>query len=113
MSELEYTEQGFRMTADSHRLWLKRANPDLFRIHQQTQLAGIPCTTLGNMFLYEYPLKAPLQCSRDLTQTEIDTRKNECLTQAANGIVSHRDGAFFCAGSKKMDGFLAHVKNYL
>lgn len=69
------------------RLWLKRANPDLFRIHQQTPIAGVTCTTLGNMFLYEHPLKAPLQCSRTLTQTEIDTRKNECLAQAANGTV--------------------------
>ena len=69
------------------RLWLKRANPDLFRIHQQTPIAGVSCTTLGNMFLYEYPLKAPLQCSRTLTQTEIDTRKNECISQAAKGTV--------------------------
>ena len=69
------------------RLWLKRANPDLFRIHQQTPIAGVSCTTLGNMFLYEHPLKAPLQCSRTLTQTKIDTRKNECLSQAANGTI--------------------------
>ena len=69
------------------RLWLKRANPDLFRIHQQTPIAGVSCTTLGNMFLYEHPLKAPLQCSRTLTQAEIDTRRNECLQEAANGTV--------------------------
>ena len=69
------------------RLWLKRANPDLFRIHQQTPITGIPCTTLGNMFLYEKPFKAPLHCSRDLTQTEIDSLKNDCLNMASHGIV--------------------------
>ena len=69
------------------RLWLKRANPDLFRIHQQTPIAGIPCTTLGNMFLYENPFKAPLHCSRNLTQTEIDSLKNDCLNMASHGIV--------------------------
>ena len=69
------------------RLWLKRANPDLFRIHQQTPIAGVPCTTLGNMFLYEKPFKAPLHCSRTLTQTEIDALKKDCLDQAANGTI--------------------------
>ena len=69
------------------RLWLKRANPDLFRIHQQTSIAGVACTTLGNMFLAERPQRAVLQCSRKLTQAEIETRKNECLDDAANGSV--------------------------
>ena len=69
------------------RLWLKRANPDLFRIHQQTPIAGVPCTTLGNMFLYENPFKAPLHCSRTLTQAEIDALKKDCLDQAANGTI--------------------------
>ena len=69
------------------RLWLKRANPDLFRIHQQIPVAGVPCTTLGNMFLLERPQRAPLQCSRTLTQTEIDTLKDECLSNAANGTI--------------------------
>ena len=73
--------------ANPRRLFLKRANPDLFRIHQQTQIAGVSCTTLGNMFLAEHPFRAVLQCSRKLTQTDIDTRKNECLDDAANGTV--------------------------
>lgn len=69
------------------RLALKRANPSLFRIHQQTQIAGVTCTTLGNMFLAERPLRSVLQCSRKLSQTEINTRKNECLADADNGTV--------------------------
>jgi REP element-mobilizing transposase RayT len=73
--------------ANPRRLALKRANPDLFRIHQQTQIAGVSCTTLGNMFLAEQAFRAVLQCSRKLSQAEIDTRKNECLDDAANGIV--------------------------
>lgn len=69
------------------RLWLKRANPDLFRIHQRTDIAGVTCTTLGNMFLAEHPQREPIQCSRTLTQAEIDTRREECLANAENGIV--------------------------
>ena len=69
------------------RLWLKRANPHLFRIHQQTQIAGIPCTTLGNMFLAERPTRAVLQCSRSLTPADIASLRDKCIDDAANGTV--------------------------
>ena len=69
------------------RLALKRANPDLFRIHQLTHVDGVPCTTLGNMFLADYPQKAVLQCSRSLTPADIATLCDECLAEAANGTI--------------------------
>jgi hypothetical protein len=69
------------------RLALKRANKQLFRIQQDIQLNGIACTTLGNMFLADYPQKQVVQCSRRLTQAQIDELKAECLAQAEQGIV--------------------------
>ena len=69
------------------RLALKRANPDLFRIHQQTPISGVMCTTLGNMFLAEHPMREALHCSRSLTQAEIDSLKGKCLSNAANGTI--------------------------
>ena len=69
------------------RLALKRANRDLFRIRQNVTIGNIPCTTLGNMFLAEYPQRQVLQCSRRLTPDQITTLKEECLAAAANGTV--------------------------
>ena len=69
------------------RLALKRAHRDLFRIHQSVTIGDIPCTTLGNMFLAEYPQRQVLQCSRRLTDDDIDARIEECLYEAANGMV--------------------------
>lgn len=69
------------------RLWLKRANPDLFRIRRQTMVAGVECTTLGNMFLAERPQRTLLQCSRSLSQAEIDAKREACLAEADNGTV--------------------------
>lgn len=69
------------------RLALKRANKELFRIQQDIPLNGIACTTLGNMFLADYPLKQVVQCSRRMTQAEIDELKAQCLTQAEQGVV--------------------------
>ena len=59
------------------RLALKRANRDLFRIRQNVTIGNIPCTTLGNMFLAEYPQRQVLQCSRRLTPDQITALKEE------------------------------------
>ena len=69
------------------RLALKHANPDLFRIHQQTIIEGFHCTTLGNHFLADYPQRAMLKCTRRMTQAEIDARREDCLNEAAKGMV--------------------------
>ena len=69
------------------RLAMKRANPDLFRIRQNIRFGRTPCVALGNRFLAEYPLREVLQCSRRLTQAEIDAKREECLKETANGTV--------------------------
>ena len=69
------------------RLALKRANKDLFRIRQNQQINTIPCTVLGNIFLIEHPLRQVLQCSRRLTQEQIDSLKADCLREAAGGTI--------------------------
>ena len=69
------------------RLALKRANKDLFRIRQNQLIGTIRCTVLGNIFLVEHPLRQVLQCSRRLTQKQIDNLKADCLREAADGTV--------------------------
>ena len=73
--------------ANPRRLAMKRANPDLFKIHQQYMLTDVPCTVLGNMFLADYPMHAMVQCSRRLTQAEIDAYRDTCLTAAEQGTI--------------------------
>ena len=69
------------------RLALKRANKDLFRIRQNIRINNMPCTTMGNMFLADYPLKQVIQCSRRLTQEQIDEQKAQCLVDAEQGHI--------------------------
>lgn len=66
---------------------LKRANSQLFRLHQQVVVGGFRCTTLGNQFLLDFPLKAVLQCSRSLNQEQIDHYKEQCLVAAEQGTI--------------------------
>ncbi len=82
------TENAIRYVLDNpRRAILKRANPQLFRLHQRVQVAGFSCTTLGNQFLLDFPMKGVVQCSRRLTQAEIDRKKEECLEEAERGTV--------------------------
>ena len=74
------------------RLAIKRANPELFKIRQNIQIAGMPCMILGNRFLADYPIRSVIQCSRDLRQSEIDEKKAACMAEAANGTI-HISGA--------------------
>lgn len=69
------------------RLAIKRANPDLFKLRQAIDVAGFECTTLGNRFLLDDPMKEILQCSRSLTPTEIEEKNQECLRLADRGVV--------------------------
>lgn len=71
---------------------IKRAHPDLFKLRQSENVSGFECTTLGNRFLLDDPMKAMLQCSRSLAKEEIDKKKSECLRLADRGVV------FVCAG---------------
>ena len=66
---------------------IKRAHPDLFKLRQSENVSGFECTTLGNRFLLDDPMKAMLQCSRSLAKEEIDKKKNECLRLADRGVV--------------------------
>ena len=69
------------------RLWLKRANPDLFRIRQDMRIGETFYAALGNIFLADHPQREALYCSRALTQAEIDALKDKCLNEAVNGTV--------------------------
>ena len=66
---------------------MKRANPDLFRIQEEIEYNGMRMRVMGNRFLFDYPDKAVLQCSRSMTQEEIGARKEECLAMAESGTV--------------------------
>ena len=69
------------------RLAMKRANPELFRIQEEIEYKGIKARAMGNRFLFDYPQKEVLRCSRSMTQEEIERRLTACLEDAAMGTV--------------------------
>jgi hypothetical protein len=69
------------------RLWIKRQHPDFFTTHSELMIGDTKATTIGNRFLLNYPLKVQVQCSRKLTEAQIEEKWKEILNLAEQGYV--------------------------
>lgn len=69
------------------RLWLKLKRPDYFTCHHEEMIAGTITSTIGNRFLLNFPLKVQVQCTRKLTNEQIEEKWNEVLDLAEQGYV--------------------------
>ena len=91
------------------RLWLKRHNPDLFRMHRDTVLCGLSFTSLGNHFLLQWPDRQLVEMSRSADSASIEKRLQEVLAAAHNGTVTYTaaisDGEQLIARTVRQQGF--------
>ena len=91
------------------RLWLKRCNPDLFRMHRDTVLCGLPFTSLGNHFLLDWPDRQLEEMSRSADSATVEGRLREVLAAAHNGAVTYTaaisDGEKLIARTVREQGF--------
>ena len=71
------------------RLWLKSRNPDLFRLHRQTVVAGLSFTSMGNHFLLNWPDGQTVEMSRSATNEQIQEQLRSALAAAHNGAVTY------------------------
>ena len=69
------------------RLLLKREHPDLFRVQRNVAVAGTTFSAIGNRFLLNRPVKLQVQCSRRLSEAEIQAKVNEFLAAARQGAL--------------------------
>ncbi len=69
------------------RLLMKREHPDLFRVQRGLKVGMQEFSAIGNRFLLDRPLRIQVQCSRRLTDEEIEAKTLECLALARQGAV--------------------------
>lgn len=69
------------------RLLAKREHPDLFRVRFGLHIAGQSYAAIGNRFLLNHPVKRQVQCSRRLTEQEINSAVTQYLEEARGGAV--------------------------
>ena len=71
------------------RLWLKKNNPDLFRLHRHTEMCGLSFTSLGNHFLLDWHDNQTVEMSRNATVEQIQKRLQLAMAAAQNGAVTY------------------------
>ena len=69
------------------RLAIKREHPDLFRVRFGLTIAGQTYAAIGNQFLLSAPSKKQVQCSRSLTEADIQAKVESFLKEAQRGTV--------------------------
>ena len=69
------------------RLTVKREHPDLFRVRFGLTIAGQTYAAIGNQFLLSAPSKKQVQCSRSLTEADIQAKVESFLKEAQRGTV--------------------------
>ncbi len=69
------------------RLMQKRLHKDLFTIRHNLQVGNMTFDAIGNIFLLDYPLKLQVQCSRRLTDQQIQTESDAYLGEGGLGAV--------------------------
>ena len=69
------------------RLLMKREHPDLFRVQRNVEAAGMTFSAIGNRFLFDRPVRLQVQCSRRLSEAEIQEQVAHFLAAARQGAV--------------------------
>ena len=69
------------------RLLMKREHPDLFRVQRGLMVGAQQFSAIGNRFLLDHPLRVQVQCSRRLTDEQIEAEVKRLLALARGGAV--------------------------
>ena len=81
-------ERWLNYLADNpRRLLAKREHPDLYKVRFGIEVAGQKYAAIGNRFLLDRPLKRQVQCSRSLSDDEIEAKVSQYLKEAQAGAV--------------------------
>lgn len=75
--------------ANTQRAWLRRQNPDLFRMRRNTEVCGLLFTSMGNRFLLDWPDRQLVEMSRSASDEQIEERLKSVLAAAHNGAVTY------------------------
>ena len=75
--------------ANTERAWLRRQNPELFRMHRKTEVCGLLFTSMGNHFLLDWPDRQLVEMSRSSSEEQIAKRLREVIVAAHNGAVTY------------------------
>ena len=69
------------------RLLMKRSCPEFFRVQRNIKVGEFEFSAIGNRFLLSHPFRLQVQCSRSLSEEQIEMRKRFFLEKARCGAI--------------------------
>ena len=75
--------------ANADRAWQRKQNPELFRLHRQTEVCGLTFTSLGNHFLLDWPDRQLIEISRNASDEQVQLQLQNALALARYGVVTY------------------------
>ncbi|MBR6251066.1 MAG: hypothetical protein IKR17_07735 [Bacteroidales bacterium] len=75
--------------ANAERAWMRKTNPELFRLHRQATICDLTFTSLGNQFLLDWPDKQLITVSRNISEERLHQLLQAALVAANNGVVTY------------------------
>jgi hypothetical protein len=66
---------------------MKRSRPEFFRVQRNIKVGEFDFSAIGNRFLLSHPVRLQVQCSRSLSEEQIEMRKHFFLEKARCGAV--------------------------
>ena len=75
--------------ANAERAWMRKENPDLFRMRRRMDVCGMQFTSMGNHFLLDWPDRQLVEMSRSAGKEQIKDRLQTVLAAAHNGAVTY------------------------
>ncbi len=72
-----------------YRKYMRRQHPELFTMHKDTVVRGLRFRSMGNHWLLDWPERQIVQCSRSISEEDLQRQLKQTLEHAERGAITY------------------------
>ena len=72
-----------------YRKYMRRQHPELFTMHKRTEVQGLRFRSMGNHWLLDWPERQTVQCSRSISEEDLQRQLEHALEHAERGAITY------------------------
>lgn len=72
-----------------YRKYTRRLHPELFTMHKDTEVKGLHFRSMGNHWLLDWPERQVVECSRDISDEDLQRLMGQVVRRAELGAVTY------------------------
>lgn len=72
-----------------YRKYMRRQHPELFTMHKDTEVKGLRFRSMGNHWLLDWPERQIVQCSRSISEEDLQRQMKQTLEHAERGAITY------------------------